>query len=52
MVRRLGQACVDNRKARRPAGELVAAILAGASVIDRVAAIKAADALLRAAFTR
>lgn len=52
LVRRLGQACVDNRKAKRAAGELLAPILAGASVIDRVAAIKAADALLRAAFTR
>ena len=52
LVRRIGQACVDNRKAKRPAGELVAPILAAASVIDRVAAIKSAEALLRAAFTR
>ena len=52
VVRKLGQACVDNRKARRAAGELLAPILAAASVIDRVAAIKAADALLRAAFSR
>lgn len=52
VVRRLGQACVDNRKGRRPAAELLAPILAGADVIDRVAAIKAADGLLRAAFGR
>jgi Fe-S-cluster containining protein len=52
LVRRLGQACVDNRKPRRAAGELFAPLLAGAPVIDRVAAVKAADALLRAAFTR
>jgi Fe-S-cluster containining protein len=52
LVRRIGQACVDNRKPRRVAGELVAPILAGAPVIDRVAAVKMADAILRAAFAR
>ncbi|HVV83576.1 MAG TPA: hypothetical protein VHE35_10910, partial [Kofleriaceae bacterium] len=52
LVRRLGQAFVDNRKPRRPAGDLVAPLLAPASIIDRVAAIKSADALLRAAFAR
>ncbi len=52
LVRKLGQACVDNRKARKPLGELVAAAVAGAPIIDRVAAVKAADALVRAAFSR
>ncbi len=42
-VRALGQRLVDNKKARRPLGELVPAG-------DRIATLKAADAMLRAAF--
>jgi Fe-S-cluster containining protein len=41
-VRALGQRLVDNKKARRPLHELLAG--------DRIATIKAADAMLRAAF--
>lgn len=52
LVRRLGQAFVDNRRARRPLGELVATVTAGASVVDRVAALKAADGVIRAALAR
>jgi hypothetical protein len=34
LVRRIGQACVDNRKARRTLGELLAPLLAGAGIVD------------------
>jgi Fe-S-cluster containining protein len=50
MVRRLGQAFVDNRKARRPLADLVSRLEPDPA--SRVAAIKSADALLRAGFAR
>ncbi|HWO19152.1 MAG TPA: YkgJ family cysteine cluster protein [Kofleriaceae bacterium] len=50
LVRRLGQAFVDNRKAKRPLAELVERL--GADPAARVAALKSADALLRAGFAR
>jgi len=50
LVRGLGQRCVDNRKARRSLGELVASVLEQADVPARVAALKLADPILRAAF--
>ncbi|HEU0037214.1 MAG TPA: YkgJ family cysteine cluster protein [Kofleriaceae bacterium] len=49
-VRALGQACVDNRKAKRPLGALVAQLPAEPGM--RVTALKSADALLRAAFAK
>ena len=52
LVRKLAQALVDNRKARRPFGELVASALAGAEVSQRVAAIKTAEAIVRTGFAR
>ena len=50
LVRSLGQRYVDNRKAKRELGELVGEVLAGADVPTRVAAVKLADPILRAAF--
>jgi hypothetical protein len=50
LVKRLAQRLVDNRAARRPLGALVAATFADASPATRVAAIKLADPILRAAF--
>lgn len=50
LVRALGQAFVDNRKARKPLGELVAAL--GSDATTRVTALKSADALLRSGFAR
>ena len=50
LVRRLGQAFVDNRKAKRPLAELVGRL--GDEPAARVAALKSADALLRAGFAR
>lgn len=50
LVRALGQAFVDNRKAKRPFGELVTAMRGDATT--RVTALKSADALLRAGFAR
>jgi Fe-S-cluster containining protein len=50
LVRKLAQAFVDNKKARRPFGELVEAAFAGADVASRVAALKTADAILRSGF--
>jgi Fe-S-cluster containining protein len=50
LVRALGQRCVDNRKAKRPLGELVVAAFGSADPAARVAALKLADPLLRAAF--
>jgi len=52
VVRALGQAIVDNRKARAPLGVVAAPILARVSVIDRVTALKLAEPVLRAAFAR
>jgi Fe-S-cluster containining protein len=50
VVRGLGQAFVDNRKARRPLGQLIEKL--AADPMARVAALKSADALLRAGFAR
>lgn len=50
LVRSLGQAFVDNRKAGRPLGELVARL--APDPIARTTALKSADALLRAGFAR
>jgi Fe-S-cluster containining protein len=48
LVRGLAQAFVDNRKARRPLGDLVAALPADPTA--RVTALKTAEAILRAGF--
>lgn len=48
LVRSLAQTFVDNRKARRPLGELVAAMPADPTA--RVTALKTAEAILRAGF--
>lgn len=48
-VRSLAQAFVDNRKARRPLGELVRSL--PGDTTDRVTALKSAEAILRAGFT-
>jgi len=50
LVRALAQAFVDNRRARRPLGELVTAVLGHAEPHARVAAVKSADSIVRAAF--
>jgi Fe-S-cluster containining protein len=50
LVRGLGQAFVDNRKAKRPLSALVERL--GTDPAARVAALKSADALLRAGFAR
>jgi len=50
VVRNLAQAMVDNRKARRPLGALVAQLPADHTV--RVTALKAGEAVLRSAFAR
>jgi Fe-S-cluster containining protein len=50
VVRALGQAIVDNRKARRALGTIAGPILAAASPIERVTALKLAEPVLRAAF--
>jgi Fe-S-cluster containining protein len=50
LVRALAQRFVDNRKARRPLAELAAAAFAGAEPHARIAALKSADAIVRAAF--
>ena len=52
LVRSLAQACLDNRKPRRPLGELVARLFAhpAADPATRVTALKAAEAILRTAF--
>jgi Fe-S-cluster containining protein len=50
LVRGLGQAFIDNRKAKRPLAELVERL--GADPAVRVTALKSADALLRAGFAR
>jgi hypothetical protein len=52
LVRKLAQAIVDNRKARRPLADVIAAQLATADVATRVTSLKTADAILRAAFSR
>jgi Fe-S-cluster containining protein len=50
LVKKLGQLMVDNRKARKPLGELIGAL--GGDATTRITALKSADALLRAGFTR
>jgi Fe-S-cluster containining protein len=50
LVRKLGMAFVDNRKAKRSFGELVRAL--GSDPTTRVTALKSCDALLRAGFAR
>lgn len=50
VVRKLAQAMVDNRKARKPLGALVAQMPADPAV--RVTALKSGEAVLRAAFAR
>ena len=50
LVRGLGQAFVENRKAKRALAELVGRL--GSDPAARVAALKSADALLRAGFAR
>jgi Fe-S-cluster containining protein len=50
LVRALGQAFVDNRKAKQPLGKLVGVL--GADPIARVTALKSAEAMLRAGFGR
>jgi Fe-S-cluster containining protein len=50
LVRALGNAFVDNRKARKPLAALVAAL--GADPTTRVTALKSAEALLRSGFSR
>ena len=54
LVRALGQAFVDNRKARKPLGVVIAGLGArlGADPTARVTALKSADAVLRAGFAR
>jgi len=49
LVRALAQSFVDNRRARRPLGELATAALGRAEPHARVAALKSADAILCAA---
>lgn len=49
-VRRLGQAFVDNRKARQPLGAIIAGL--GQDATTRVTALKLADAVMRAGFAR
>jgi hypothetical protein len=48
LVRSLAQAFVDNRKARRPLGDLVAALPADPAI--RITTLKTAEAILRAGF--
>lgn len=48
LVRTLGQRCVDNKRARRPFGELVTAVFTGAEPAARVAALRMAEPILRA----
>jgi len=50
VVRSLAQAIVDNRKAKRPLGALIAGLPADRAV--RVTALKTAEAILRASFAR
>ncbi len=47
-VRALAQACIDNRKPRRPLAALVASL--PADPVLRVTALKLADSIVRSAF--
>lgn len=51
-VRQLGQVFVDNRKARKPLGELITAVFGKAEATTRVTSLKSADGILRAGFAR
>ena len=50
LVRKLGQAFVDNRKAKRSFGTVVTAL--GSDATTRVTALKLADSVMRAGFAR
>ncbi len=50
LVRALGRAIIDNRKTRRPLGELIATLRGDREA--RVTALKSADGVLRAGFAR
>jgi Fe-S-cluster containining protein len=50
LVRTLGQRCVDNKQAKRPLGALVAMTFAAADPATRIAALKLADPIVKAAF--
>ena len=50
VVRRLGERCVDNRKARRALGDVITGVLVELDPAARVTAVKLADGVLRAAF--
>jgi Fe-S-cluster containining protein len=50
LVRGLGQKCVDNKQAKKPLGALVGAVMSGADPAARIAALRMADPILRAAF--
>jgi Fe-S-cluster containining protein len=49
LIRSLAQSFVDNRKARKPLADLIAAL--PTDVTSRITALKSADSILRAAFT-
>jgi Fe-S-cluster containining protein len=49
LVKQLAQRCIDNKHKRRPLGELVTGVLAGAPVTQRIAAIKLAETILKTA---
>ncbi|MEO6776106.1 MAG: YkgJ family cysteine cluster protein [Kofleriaceae bacterium] len=49
LVKQLAQRCVDNKQQRRPLGELVTAVVAGAPVAQRIAAVKLAEAIVKTA---
>ncbi|MEP6859490.1 MAG: YkgJ family cysteine cluster protein [Deltaproteobacteria bacterium] len=49
LVKLLAQRCVDNKQKRRPLGELVAAVIGGAPVTQRITAIKLAETILKTA---
>ncbi|HEY5936790.1 MAG TPA: YkgJ family cysteine cluster protein [Kofleriaceae bacterium] len=50
LVRSLGQAFIENRKAKRPLSALVGKL--GTDAVARITALKSAEALLRAGFAR
>lgn len=50
LVRSFGQRCVDNKKDKKPLGALVGAVMGGADSATRIAALRMADPILRAAF--
>jgi len=50
LVRTFGQKCVDNKQAKKPLGALVGAVMKDADPATKVAALRMADPILRAAF--